>query len=78
MLNNFLFTFQFSNHKILNFLFYHFESARSLIHTTNDNKKKKFNKKNNKNNKKIDLFTQINDYQIITKNNTSIITSNDK
>ena len=77
MLNNFFFTFQFSNHKILNFLFYHFESAHSLIHTNNDNKKN-FNKNNNKNNKKIDLFTQINDYQIVTKNNTLIITSNDK
>ena len=34
------------------FLFYRFESARSLIHTTNDNKYI-LNKK--------DLFTQIND-----------------
>ena len=49
------YTVKFLNHKILNYSFFcHFESARSLISTTNDNKNI-FNKK--------DLFTPINYYK---------------
>ena len=48
------YTLKFVNYKILNFSFYHLESARSLIHTTDDNKNI-FNKK--------DLFTPINNHK---------------
>ena len=48
------YTLKFLNHKILNFSFYRFESARLLIYTTNDNKNI-FNK--------IDFFVTINDYK---------------
>ena len=80
-------TLKFLNHKIFNFSLYHFESTRSLVYTTNNNKNI-FHKKRplytNKllqiiiNNHKKHLFTPNTNCKLITNQASSVLHDNTK